>query len=134
MKKLFVLAFLILMALILLNRQRVYVRDPLATVYRNAQKQSGVQVYINYSNDVLLVKENDPGPYRLLVQNWNKSPGTPTELKCIHWMACLADADQASITPTVPGGKGQYDPHVTMNNREITFLNTDGTTTRVELR
>jgi hypothetical protein len=134
MKRLFVLAFLVLMALILMNRQRVYVRDPLAKVYRNDQKQDGVQVYINYSNDVLLIKEGDPGAYRILLQNWNKSPGTPTVLKCIHWMACLADADHATVTPIVPIGKGSYDPRAAMNNREISFVNADGTTTRIELR
>jgi len=134
MKKLFILAFLILMALILLNRQRVYVRDPLAKVYRGTQKQDGVQVYINYSNDILLIKENDPGPYRTLVQSWNKSPGTPTELKCIHWMACLADADHASIIPIAPANKGNYDPQVVMSNRQVSFMNIDGTPTRVELR
>jgi hypothetical protein len=134
MKKLFVLAFLVLMALILMNRQRVYVRDPLAKVYRNDQKQNGVQVYINYSNDVLLIKEGDPGAYRILLQNWSKSPGTPTVLKCIHWMACLADADHATVTPIVPIGKGSYDPRAAMNNREISFVNADGSTTRIELR
>jgi hypothetical protein len=134
MKKLFVLAFLVLMVLILVNRQRVYVRDPLAKVYRNAQEQSGVQVYINYSNDVLLVKEDNPGSYRILVQGWSKSPGTPAVLKCIRWMACLADADHASVIPLVPTGKGSYDPRVTMDNRAISFLNADGSTTRIELR
>lgn len=134
MKKLFVFAFLILMALILLNRQRVYVRDPLAKVYRGTQKQDGVQVYINYSNDILLIKEDNSGSYRMLVQNWNKSPGTPTELKCIHWMACLADADHASIIPSATAGKGSYDPRVVMGDRQISFVNADGTPTRVELR
>ena len=134
MKKLFVLAFLILMALILLNRQRVYVRDPLAKVYRGTQKQDGVQVYINYSNDILLIKEDASGPYRILVQNWNKSPGTPAELKCIHWMACLADADHASIILNAPANKGSYDPQVVMSNHQVSFMDVDGTPTRVELR
>jgi len=134
MKKLFVLAFLILMALILLNRQRVYVRDPLAKVYRGTQKQGGVQVYINYSNDILLIKEDDPEPYRTLVQSWNKLPGTPTELKCIHWMACLADADHATIIPLAPTGKGRFDPQVVKDNRQISFVNAGGTPIRVELR
>ena len=134
MKKLFVLAFLVIMAFILLNRQRVYVRDPLASVYRNDQKQSGVQVYINYSNDVLLWKEDAPGAYRILVQNWNKLPGTPITLKCIHWMACLADADHASIDPIVPASKTGHVSQAAMNNHEISFVNADGSSTRVELR
>ena len=134
MKKLFLLAFLILMALILINRQRVYVRDPLAKVYRGTQKQDGVQVYINYSNDILLIKEGDSGPFRTLVQSWNKMPGTPKELRCIHWMACLADADHASLIPSDGAGKGDYDPRVVMSNRQVSFINPDGTPTRVDLR
>jgi hypothetical protein len=133
-KKILLLAFLALMAFILINRQRVFVRDPLATVYRNNVKQAGVQVYINYSNDVLLVKEDNPGGYRLLVQNWSKMPGTPAELKCVHWMACLTNADRAGTLPMVFSGKGTYDPHVTMTNREISFVDADGAKVLVELR
>ena len=138
MKKLLLLAFLILMGLILLNRQRVFVRDPLASVYRSAAadgsdaaKQTGVQVYINYSNDVLLVKEG-PGGYNLLVQHWNMMPGTPVELKCVHWMACLTDADHASMLPVQAAAN--YDPQVLMSDREVTFVDTKGGRVRVQLR
>jgi len=138
MKKLLLLAFLILMGLILLNRQRVFMRDPLASVYRSAgpedssaAKQAGVQVYINYSNDVLLVKEG-PGGYTLLVQHWNLAPGTPVELKCIHWMACLTDSAHASLLPVQAAAN--YDPQVLMSDREGTFLDTKGGRVRVQLR
>ncbi len=135
MKKLFLLAFVVLLALILINRQRVYLRDPIATVYRNNVKQPGVEVYFNYSNDVLLWKESDPGAYQILVQNWNKAPGTPSApLTCIHWMACLANADHAALIPRLPPGKQSAEPSATMSSREVTFLDTDGTTMRVELR
>jgi hypothetical protein len=132
MKKLLLLAFVVLMTLIVLNRQRVYVRDPLATVYRNDVKQSGVEVYINYSNDVLLEKSAQPGAYTLLVQHWNEMPGSPAELKCVRWMACLADADHATTLPLNAGGK--YDPRVAMTNREVSFVARDGTKMRIELR
>src|SRR5579871_6049354 len=109
MKRLFALAFLILLGLILINRQRVFVRDPLASVYRGGAKdkeaevkQSDVQVYINYSNDVLLIREAEPGRYNLLVQHWNRSPGTPAKLNCVHWMACLTDADHATLVAEAP--------------------------------
>src|SRR5579863_936221 len=98
MKAFLLLAFVVLVVLIVLNRERVYVRDPLATVYkteghsdlkpsqptdpRNEVKQAGVEVYINYLNDVLLISQNTSGVSRTLVQNWSKMPGTPTELKC----------------------------------------------------
>ena len=134
MKKLILLAFLVLMALIVINRQRVFVRDPIATVYRNDVKRTGVQVFINYSDDVLLAKEDDPGAYRILIQNWNKAPGTPAELKCIRWMACLTNADRASIIPMVPTGKGNSNPQATMTDREVSFVMGDGAAMRIELR
>ena len=133
-KKILLLAFLALMAFIVINRERVFVRDPLATVYRNNVKQAGVQVYINYSNDVLQVKEDDPGGYRILVQSWSKMPGTPAEMKCVHWMACLMNADRAATLPMSFSGKGTYDPHVSMTDRDVSFVDGDGTTVRVELR
>lgn len=139
MKRLFALAFLILMGLILLNRQRVFVRDPFATVYRSTAKdnsggakQSGVQVYINYSNDILLVKDAQPGGYNLLVQHWNQTPGTPVVLKCIHWMACLTDAGHASLLP-LSTGTG-YDPKVQMSERLVSFVDAQGAMVQVQLR
>ena len=55
-------------------------------------KQSGVQVFVNASGDVLLWQDAEPGAYRILVQGWNKAPGTPVRLTCLHWMVCLTDA------------------------------------------
>jgi hypothetical protein len=133
-KKIFLLVFVVLMGFIVLNRQRVYVRDPLATVYRNQVKQSGVQVYINYSNDVLLWRDAEPGGYRILVQGWNKMPGTPAVLKCVRWMACMAEADRTPTTPIDRAGMGAYDPRVTMTNREVSFMDGDGAQVRVQLR
>ena len=134
MKKLFLLAFFVLLGFILINRQRVYIRDPFATVYRNNVKQSGVEVYFNYSNDVLLWKEDSPGAFQILVQNWSKAAGTPSRLTCIHWMACLADADHATLIPRIPIGKQAGGSLATMTEREVTFIDTDGATLRVELR
>jgi hypothetical protein len=134
MKKLILLAFLVLMAFIVIRRERVFVRDPIATVYRNDVKQPGVQVFINYSNDVLLAKEDDPGAYRILIQSWSKAPGTPAELKCIRWMACLTNADRASVIPMVATGKGSYDPQAAMTEREVSFVMGDGAAMRIELR
>ena len=93
-----------------MNRQRIYVRDPLATVFRDDGKQSGVQVFINASNDVLLWQEAEPGEYRTLLQGWNKMPGAPSYLICVRWMACLTDADHAATFPIEWTGKGKYDP------------------------
>ncbi len=134
MKTFLLVVLVVLLGYILINRQRVYVRDPLATVYQDGAKQSGVQVFINYSNDVLLEQDAEPGSYRTLVQAWNKMPGTPVVLKCIRWMACLADADRATTLPIEWSGKGKYDPHVTMTSREVSFTRGDGEEMRVTLR
>jgi hypothetical protein len=115
MKTFLLVAFVVLIVLILFNRDRIYVRDPLASVYRtearkdaqtaaptdrlNEVKQAGAQVYINYENDVLLVQADRSGEHRTLVQNWSKMPGTPVELHCLGWTACMTDMDRA---PTIP--------------------------------
>ncbi len=138
--KIFLLLMLVaLLALIAVNRQRIYVRDPLATVTKNDVKQSGVQVFINYSNDVLLWQDAEPGEYRTLLQGWNKMPGTPDRLMCLRWMACLTDTDHASIIPlnwngNSGKGKGRYDPNVSMTGSKVTYMDADGDTMRVELR
>jgi hypothetical protein len=134
MKKILLLVFVVVLGFILVNRQRVYVRDLLATVYKNDVKQSGVQVFINYSNDVLVEQDADPGAYRILVQGWNKMPGTPAVLKCLRWMACMADAEHALTFPIPWNGKGKYDPRVAMMSREVSFVDGDGATMRVTLR
>ena len=132
-KSVLILAFIVIMGFIIVNRERVYVRDPLATVYRNGAQQSGVQVYQNYSNDVLLEKDGD-APYRILVQDWDEVPGTPINLTCIRWMACLASDDRAPTLPLQWKGKGKYDPKVTMTNKEASFMDVDGSLVRVQLR
>lgn len=135
MKKLLLIAFVVMLAFVLVNRQRVFLRDPLAKVYRSSGvngadnvEQSGVQVYINYSNDVLLMKEN-PGGSTLLVQHWNRMPGTPVRLRCIHWMTCMTDSDQAPLLPAA-----KYDAKVQMSNRTVSFVDAHGAMTRVKLR
>jgi hypothetical protein len=132
--KTLIVLFLLVLGLILLNRQKVFVRDPLATVYRNEVKQSGVEVFINYSNDVLMQREGDSGSYWTLVQGWNKVPGTPALLRCLRWMACLTDADHATTLPVAGNGKGKYDARVSMTSRELSFVEGDGAALRVDLR
>jgi hypothetical protein len=144
-KKVLLLVFVVAMVWVVLNRQRMFVRDPLATVYKTEAsrggkagspievKQSGVQVFINYSNDVLLWQDDAPA-YRILVQGWNKAPGMPVRLTCVHWMMCLTDADHAQTFPLESTGKGRYDPKVAMSSREVSFVDGDGGTMRVTLR
>jgi hypothetical protein len=102
-------------------------------------RQSGVQVFVNAAGDVLLWRDAQPGADRILVQAWNKAPGTPVRLTCLRWMVCLADADHPpTIAMDWTGNsgrhKGKYDPRVSMSGREVSFVNGDGATVRVELR
>jgi hypothetical protein len=137
-------AFLVLLVLILINRERVFVRDPLATVYRNDAKLDGAQVFINYSSDVLLERDTDTaGTQSLsnpavssetLIQGWDKTPGVPTILHCIRWMACLTDADHATTLPLDWTGKGRYDPRVAMSKGAVSYVDGDGATIRIDLR
>ena len=54
MKTFLLLVLLLLLVLVAVDRQRIYVRDPMATVTRNDVQQSGVQVFVSFSGDVLL--------------------------------------------------------------------------------
>jgi hypothetical protein len=130
MKTILTVLFLALLAFILYNRQRLYVRDPIATVYRNNLPASDTSVYINFSNDVLLQQGDD----RILLQNATRFPGTPERLTCLRWTACLAESDEAPTIPLQSTAKGKYDPKVFMTSREVSFLDPDNTPVRIELR
>ena len=134
MKTILTLLLIASLALLIYNRQRIYLRDPLATVYRNDVQQTGVEVFINYSSDVLLQQDAEPAPSSILLQDWNKMPGTPTTLTCLRWIACMTDADQASAIPLAWTGKGKYDPKVFMTTREVSFVDANASTVRIELR
>ena len=95
MKKLFVLLFVIFAVFVILNRERLFVRDPLGVVTRDGVKEDGAQVFINYSNDVLV--ENDRTPSYVLVIEHGDHAGTPQQIGCMHWMACLTDAYPATL-------------------------------------
>ena len=132
-----IIAFLLLVVLtvwIFFNRERLFIRDPKASVYLNGAKQSDVEVYFNFSNDILLQRNNgDRAPSRTVVQQWDKMPGTPTSLTCLRWMACLSPADHAPMVPISADGKSAYDPKVTMEGHLITFVDAAGAQVRVEL-
>jgi hypothetical protein len=128
MKKILLLLTLILIAFIAINRQRIYLRDPLAAVYRNEVKQDGAWVFINYSNDVLVQTGGVQTTGEYLVQGWNNTPGSPAELKCLLGLACLAETDHAPMTP-FPGAKP-----ATMTNRQVAFKDGSGTAVRITLR
>jgi hypothetical protein len=139
MKKLLLLLLLVAIAIFAVYRQRIYVRDPVATVTRNDVKQSGAEVYVNVSDDVLLWQDAETGEYSTLLQAWDKLPGIPYRLTCLRWLVCVTDADHASIIPLnwnngSGKGRGVYDPAVTMTVREVSYMDADGETMRMQLR
>jgi hypothetical protein len=94
-KKLLFLAGIVFVVFVIANRQRLFLRDPLASVIIGGDKMSGAQVYINYSNDVLF-EHPDVSGTRMIVQH-GEHAGTPLKLTCLHWVACLTDADVAPL-------------------------------------
>jgi len=116
-KKLIVLLIILLVAFVVVERKRVFVRDPLASVTRAGEKVSGEQVYINFYNDVLLEKDDPP---MLVMQVQKGQPvGIPTNLRCIHWIACLTDANPSSVIPLNASIQS-------MSSKNVHFLDDDG--------
>ena len=125
-----ILVFLTLLAVtfIAINRQRLYLRDPLGAVYRNDVKQESARVFINYSNDVLVQQGDATRMVQYLVQGWNGVPGVPAELKCVQGMVCLAPADHAPMVPLLGASRAL------MTNRQVSFTDEMKTAVRVTLR
>jgi hypothetical protein len=136
-RKLLLLIAIGLLVFAAIDRQRIYVWDPIASVTRDGVKQGSVRVMINYSNDVLM-DDNSTEKRRLyLVQNWNKSAEVSTgPLKCVQYLACMADADQASGEKIVPGSRGRREAFegVTMTNKRVEFVDETGALVVVALR
>lgn len=117
MKKLIALLVILLVVFVIVQRKRVFVRDPLAHVTRNGEKVEGEQVYINYYNDVLL--ENDNPPMLVMLVEKGHPIGVPTDLRCAHWLACLTDDNPASNLPLKATVKS-------MNKKTINFNDQNG--------
>ena len=127
--KVLIVLFVLFAAVVLGNRQRLFVSDPLAEVERNGVKVEGAEVYINFSND-MVVQEPRP-PNRYIVQHWNLRPGVPQRLSCVRWMFCWTEADRAESVPL--GGNG-YQGMVQMSSHEVSFVDGSGAPVRVTLR
>ncbi len=97
MKKIFLLLTLGLIAFVWVDRERIYIWDPIATVTRDGVKQEHVRTMINWSNDVFLDDASAVPARMYVVQHWDMALKYPTAIKgCIQYLACLADADHAS--------------------------------------
>ena len=137
MKKLLALLTIGLIIFVVIYRQRIYVWDPIATVTRDGVKQGSVRVMINYSNDVLMDDKSTNARRIYLVQNWNKVAQSSTgPLKCIQFLACMTDAEQASGDKVTPGSRGKREPFegVTMTNKRVEFVDEAGALVTVSLR
>jgi hypothetical protein len=126
-KKWIALGLVVVIVFAAYNRNRLYVRDPLGSVMGNGVKESGAQVYINFPNDVLIENDNSPA-YTLLVQHANHA-GSPVELRCLHWLLCMTDADAATLVPPPPSIATEE-----MTGKSIRFVDGDKRETVVALR
>ena len=128
MQRILILLVLVAAVFITINRNRLYIRDPLGAVYKNDVKQEGVAVYINYANDVLVHVGHTMDMEEFLVQGWNRVPGIPKELKCLQGVVCLATADHAPMLPLLGASLAQ------MSNRQVSFSDETKTAVRISLR
>ena len=132
MKRIVIVGLLVLVVVLVVFRQRLFVRDPIAKVERNGLQQTEYRVYLNYFNDILV--EDLGQNRRYLVQARNgvpMVPGVPGHLGCVRGLACLTDENFATTEPL--GGKG-YAPEVEMTSAYVTFADGDGASMRVSLR
>lgn len=125
MKKLIALLLIVSLVFVVVEKRRIFVRDPIATVTRNNAKVDGEQVFINYNNDILL--ENDNPPMLVMAVQKDQPVGVPTKLRCVHWAACLTDADVATTLPVGP-------PAQSMTNKVVHFRDKDNHEWVVSLR
>jgi hypothetical protein len=126
LKKILLLVVIVFVVFVALRRQRLFLRDPLANVTRDGEREIGAQVYINYSNDVLVENDNPPA-YTLVVQH-AQHVGTPNRLTCVHWMVCMTDADAATLSTTMNALVTQ------MTGKLVEFSDAKGHVTQVKLR
>jgi hypothetical protein len=126
MKIIIALILLLLIVFVVVDRNRIYVRDPLGSVTRAGIKEAGTQVFVNFAGDALI--ENDNAPmYIVLVQH--TQIGEPSKLSCAHWLACLTDADIATLAPQVHVARPD-----SIANGEIDFHTADGVQAVVRMR
>ena len=119
MKKLFLLLTLVVIVFVVYNHQRIYLHDPLGSVTRDGVKEEGVQVFINYSNDVLLEHDGSPR-YATLLQH-GQPVGSPRMLQCMHFVGCMSESDVAPVLVANPKA------HIeSMSSKAVSFVDDSG--------
>ena len=128
MRRLLLLVLIVVVGAVMVLRQRLFLRDPLGKVFVGGAAMAGARVFINYSNDVLVMRNGDAA---MMVQGWDRTPGTPRQMTCEWGMACLTESDQAG--KIAAGGSG-YEPKTAMSSREVTYVDPLGAEVRVVIR
>jgi hypothetical protein len=127
LRKLIALLVLVAIAFLVYNRQRLFVRDPLGSVTRDGVKERGAQVFINYSNDVLL--ENDNAPMYVTLVQRGQPVGTPAKLGCIHYVVCMTDANVGTLIAADPRAGVK-----SMSSKAVEYSDASGRDVVVKLR
>ena len=128
MRKILLLLIVLFVVFVAVNRDRLFLRDPIAKLERNGVAQTGEAVYINFSNDIL-VQENS-GKRMFVVQHRARLPHMPAGPTCFQGVACLIAADPSpDETPAVVNGR-----LATMTDRVVTFTDDEGVSVRVQIR
>lgn len=120
MRRFLVLLTMGLIALAVVYRDRLYLRDPLGRIARNGVEQADARIYINYENDVLVREKH--GTEMFVVQHWNGLPATPAGLTCVEGMLCLTPADRV-LDVAEAGGVGRP---AEMSDRAVRFKDGKG--------
>ena len=128
MRRLLVLLTLGLIALAVVYRDRLYLRDPLGKIARNGVQQADAAVYINYDNEVLVREKS--GAEMFVVQHWNGLPATPAGLTCIEGMLCVTPADRVMDVGEATSKRAPAE----MSNRAVSFVDAAGAKVLVTLR
>ena len=128
MGKLIALILVVLALFVVVERDKLFVRDPLAHVTRNGVQESGAQVFINYHNDVLIENDNASSSYIEMIQA-GQPIGVPKVSVCVHWVMCLMDAYPVTLEGTSDGATVE-----SMDAKTVTFTDTGNKATVVTLR
>ena len=128
MRRFLVLLVLALIALTVVYRDRLYLRDPLGKIARNGVEQDKARIFINYENDVLVQEKG--GAEMFVVQHWNGLPATPAGLTCIEGMLCLTPADRVMDVGEATTGRVPAE----MTDRSVRFKDASGDMILVTIR
>lgn len=129
MRKLLLVLLIAGLAVVMLYRERLFLRDPLGKLYFGRTEVAGAEVFINYSNDVLVMRNDGT---MVMVQGWDRTPGMPRHLACFRTVACWTEKDEAEkVSPATQAG---YEPRTAMSSREVTYADAGGAAVRVVIR